>query len=241
MKLRTIQRILGKLGNENKSEKFSYIQSIYVNNKWPIEFKNAKDHIKELESNGLYKCSAICRYYSADVTEKAELIDSAYRLKALDDQDLQESLKYLVENEKENKYCSYVIGSMLINKHEEKGLGRLKFAMDEVEHARDLYCQVLIKRKKHKEVLELLTALPKLTAKDKFWIHLAEKDKLKSIAALVESAELGLRDAQYNLGCAYLDDQLNGGIPEAQSWFYLAAFQGHPNAIKNLEKFMQKT
>ena len=237
MKLRTLQRILSKLPAEPKNIKYDHIQSLYTDQNWPHEFAKSKDYIEELEAAGLYKSSAICRYYSTDVVDRAKLIDSGYRLKALDGDDMKSSLPELTKNQN-IKYCSYVLGSLLLQAYPENGLEKLKFALDDVPQARYLYCQHLLKASRKVEVSILLNSIADLTTQDLFFLSLAESDRAKSLNCLVESAEGGLMEAQYNLGCLYLEGKLNGTKQQAQSWFYLSAFQGHQASLKNLQQFM---
>ena len=239
MKLKTFQRILNKF-SEPLDNNFKPIQDIYRLNKYPDALPNAKEKIKELESKGLNKSAAICKYYSKDILNTSELYEIGLNLKALDKDDIKTCLPWLTEN-KENKHCSYLIGSILSSRNRNKALKYLEYAADEIDRARDSYCTLLLQNKEKQKVFDFLTLIKTHNRTDYYHLSLVDPCKDKSLIHLVKSAELGLKEAQFNLGVYYLEGKLNGGIPQAQCWFYLAAYQGHKLASHNLEQFMTKS
>eukprot|EP00834_Sanchytrium_tribonematis_P006417 NODE_469_length_7049_cov_0.468489.p4 type:complete len:262 gc:universal NODE_469_length_7049_cov_0.468489:2806-3591(+) len=245
LQLRTLQKIIAKFPEEPRFDEYKEIQNIYSSQSWPSKSEISKlrinkDLIVDLEMKGLYKSSAVCRFYSHDIVDQAKLVETGYVWNVLDSIDIKDCLPDLVKNQT-NKFCSYVLGCMLVHKKTEAALEKLEFAADEVPKARSLYFQTLFNLNPQKAkplILKFLDKTSVWTAEDRFYHYIVVENEDLSLKSLVTAAEMGLMEAQYNLGCLYLEGKLNGGVKQAQSWFYLAAIQGYKPAKHNLEKYL---
>ena len=230
---KTLWRLLSKLPDEPMVPKYAAIQRHYRHGDLtPIA--DATQLIHTLEQQGLYKSSALCRYHSDKPIDYAKLIETALQLEAIDRHDVKTVLKELVQHQ-DIPYFQYILGRILLPTQPDDALRRLKQASTTVPKARHLYAQHLITQSPAL-VKTLLDATTDKTPEDHFYHYLSDKSLLDS---LVHAAESGLMEAQYNLGCLYLEGRLNGGIKEAQCWFFLSALQGYKPAKDNLKQFIQ--